>query len=122
MLVNTNDGFTGLDAVSLPRAAGKGPAGGSSVFMVMGYDAGSEMNDQLLANIPGPCCGDMDRNGTAEMRPISHHPGILAGVGQLDPATWGWPVDQPVARITIENITPTPTETTIWGGIKSAQR
>lgn len=96
MLVNTNDGFTGLDAVQL--------TGGSNVYMTQAYDAGSEVNDQLRANIPGPCCGDTARHGTDESEVIRHHVGILPGVGDLVPETWGWPTASPVARITVERV------------------
>ncbi|MEO5616999.1 MAG: spondin domain-containing protein [Candidatus Eisenbacteria bacterium] len=96
MLVNTNDGFTGLDAVQL--------SGPSHVYLTKAYDAGSEINDQLRASIPGPCCGDSGRHGTDESEVIRHHRGILSGVGDLSPETWGWPVDSPVARITIERV------------------
>ncbi len=96
MLVNTNDGFTGLDAVHLTAA--------SRTYEVMAYDAGAEMNDQLKTHIPGPCCGDTGRNGTPEHGMIMPHPGIQAGVGDLSPADWGWPVNMPVARITVERV------------------
>ncbi len=93
MLVNTNDGFTGLDAVQL--------GGGTQTYWTMAYDAGSELNDQLRANIPGPCCGDTGRHGTDEHGVIAPHLGIVPAVGDLDPAKWGWP-QGPVAKITIE--------------------
>jgi hypothetical protein len=96
MLVNTNDAFAGLDAV---RLTGQG-----SEYHALAYDAGSEVNDQLQASIPGPCCGDTGRNGTDEFGVIAHHPGIQMGVGDLDPAVWGWPASQPVARISIERL------------------
>ena len=83
MLVSTNDGFTGLDAVPL--------RGRKAEFLTMAYDAGSEVNDQLKASIPGPCCGDTGRHGVDEFGVITHHQGILPGVGDLDPAIWGWP-------------------------------
>lgn len=97
MLVNTNDAFTGLDGVQL--------TGNTNTYMAMAYDAGSEVNDQLTAHIPGPpCCGDVGQNGTVENGVITHHAGILAGVGDLDPARWGWDANRPVARITVERV------------------
>jgi hypothetical protein len=47
MLVNTNDGFTGLDSEHLRGRGGTRP--------VMAYDAGSEVNNELTGFIPGPC-------------------------------------------------------------------
>ena len=96
MLVSTNDAFAGLDAVRL--------SGNESEFYVLAYDAGSEQNDQLTGNIPGPCCGDTGANGTDEFGVITHHPGILSGVGDLDPAIWGWNTSQPVAKIKVERV------------------
>lgn len=50
MLIPTNDAFMSLDAVPLPR-------GGHHVtYYAKAYDAGSEPNDELCANIPGPVC------------------------------------------------------------------
>jgi hypothetical protein len=46
MLVNTNEAFTGLDAL---RLGGQGTA-----VATMAYDAGSERNNELAAFIPGP--------------------------------------------------------------------
>ena len=89
MLVDTNDGFTGLDAVQFRNR-------GYSVD-APAYDAGSERNNELRAFIPGPCCGSPFARDP-EGQVIRPHAGI-AGVGDLDPAVWGW--TGPVARITV---------------------
>lgn len=92
MLVNTNDGFTGLDSLQL--------RGKRTVLYRMAYDAGSERNNELRAFIPGPCCNNpfvRDPEGAL----IAPHPGIT-GAGELDPAVYGW--DEPIARITIERM------------------
>jgi hypothetical protein len=89
MLVNTNDGFTGTDSLELEDH--------SMTLRTRAYDAGSERNNELKAFIPGPCCGNpfvRDPEGA----PIRRHPGIQ-GVGDLDPALYGW--NEPVAKITI---------------------
>lgn len=92
MLVNTNDAFTGLDSLRL--------RGHSLSRSTAAYDAGSEKNNELAAFIPGPCCGNaFARDPEGEL--IHKHPGIL-GVGDLDPAVYGW--DDPVAKITIERL------------------
>ncbi len=90
ILVNTNDGFTGLDSFHLK--------GHGSTVETMAYDAGSEMNNQELLSIPGPCCGHpfaRDPEGAL----IRHHDGIIADVGDLGPDEYGW--DGAVARIVI---------------------
>ena len=50
MLIPTNDAFVSLNAVALPQ----GRQG--VVYYARAYDAGSEPNDELCANIPGPVC------------------------------------------------------------------
>jgi hypothetical protein len=90
MLVNTNDGFTGLDTLHLN---GRGRERETAA-----YDAGSERNNEDADFIPGPCCGHAgvrDLEGGV----IAHHPGIL-GVGDLMESLYGW--TDPVARITVE--------------------
>jgi hypothetical protein len=90
MLVNTNDAFTGLDAV---RLGGRGGA-----MERMAYDAGSERNNELTAFIPGPCCNHpFVRDPEGEL--IRPHQGIT-GAGQLAPALYDW--QGPVARFTIQ--------------------
>jgi Spondin_N len=92
MLVNTNDAFTGLDSLRL--------RGERRVLFRMAYDAGSEQNNELEAFIPGPCCNNMSvRAPEGEL--VRPHEGIT-GVGDLDPAVYGW--TEPVAKITIERV------------------
>jgi Spondin_N len=89
MLVNTNDGFTGLDSQHL---AGRGEARST-----MAYDAGSEVNNELIGFIPGPCCNHpFVRDPEGEL--IRMHEGIT-GRGDLSPETYGW--SGPVARIQV---------------------
>lgn len=90
MLVNTNDGFVGIDGLRLP-------AHGSQTYYLDAYDAGTEKNTEMKAHIPGPCCGSPGvRVPTHEK--IDTHDGI-EGVGDLDPAVWGW--KEPTAKLTI---------------------
>lgn len=89
MLVNTNDGFTGLDSLHL--------RGRGDTRATMAYDAGSEVNNEEIAFIPGPCCNHpfvRDPEGAL----IGMHEGIT-GRGDLSPDTYGW--SGPVARIQI---------------------
>lgn len=50
MLVNTNDGFSGLNGIELRQLS----AGHSSVYYSRAYDAGTEFNSELAGTIPGP--------------------------------------------------------------------
>jgi len=90
MLVNTNDGFTGVDKLNLPKR-------GRTVVYLRAYDAGTERNTELASDIPGPCCGSHFVRVPTHRR-IGYHAGIL-GIGDLDAATYGW--DEPVAKLTI---------------------
>ena len=107
MLICTNDGFLGVDAVKLPTR-------GAKSFELAGYDAGREENTEKSADIvdacsglgPVPLAGDPNGNNDATVetipaKPISLHPGIQGG-GDLSPANHGW--HDPVARLTIERV------------------
>jgi hypothetical protein len=92
MLVNTNDGFTGLDSFLLRGQGG--------VLDLMAYDAGSEANNEDADFIPGPCCDSAGvRDVTSD--PIAPHTGIV-GTGDLAPGVYGW--SGAVARLTYERV------------------
>ena len=105
MLICTNDGFTGLDSVKLPKDDD------SVTYRAQGYDAGTENNSEQSEDIVDPCSGlgpvplagdPNDPNGgtpTSPQAAISHHPGVL-GDGDLTPSLHNWA--NPVAEITIE--------------------
>ncbi|MDH3303557.1 MAG: spondin domain-containing protein, partial [Acidimicrobiia bacterium] len=50
MLICTNDGFTGLDTLGLPKNVGDG-----SVQYTNGYDAGTEINTETWSDLVPPC-------------------------------------------------------------------
>jgi len=100
MLVCTNDGFTGVDGLALPKAKG-----GSVTVPLQAYDTGTEVNNQLFANIMPPCQGligvfgaageAVSRPSLAENGSIGVHAGLIAGVGDLQPIHfWTGPVGQ----------------------------
>jgi hypothetical protein len=107
MLICTNDGFLGLDAVNLPKT-------GSAVFLLRSYDAGRENNTEASRDIVDPCSalgpatltGDPNGNiddavATVPAGANRHHPGIT-GIGDLSVALHGW--TDPVARVTITRL------------------
>lgn len=99
MLVNTNDAFVALNGVTAPRRYQ------TLSFRMPAYDAGSEPNDELCDNIPGPACAGFAQEGLspdAGGEDFVHiHRGIH-GVGDLDEATYDW--RNPVADIVIRRI------------------
>lgn len=107
MLICTNDGFTGLRGVRLPRRVGQ-----AKTHVVGGYDAGTEINTEDFSDMVPPCpllTGvDTDKEGTGMSNPslaqdgkIRHHHGV-EGVADLAPDLHGW--RGPVARVVIERI------------------
>jgi len=90
MMACTNDGLTGVDSVLLP--SGSDPIS----HMGEGYDAGTEMNDEMFGSVPDLCqqMGPVHRPDDGNDHPrtmgvISHHPGIQGG-GDLVPELHGW--------------------------------
>jgi Spondin_N len=107
MLICTNDGFTGVDSLRLPKRVGD-----AIVVRSAGYDAGTERNTEDFADIVPPCQGlvgvSSGEPGTGTSNPalaeggvIHHHPGITGGA-DLVPAIHGW--TDPVAEITVERV------------------
>ncbi len=93
MLIPTNDAFFSLNGV-------KAPKGHKTVtYYSPAYDAGSEPNDELCVNIPGPDCGGAGGSpGVGGEDYVHIHAGIH-GIGDLAPDVFDW--RNPVAKITI---------------------
>ncbi len=104
MLICTNDGFSGLDGVDLPRR-------GAATYYTAAYDAGTELNTELSSDIVDPCsglgpvalAGDPNGNNNAgidEGGVVTHHAGV-AGTGDLlDAHNW----DGPILMVTVERV------------------
>jgi hypothetical protein len=93
MLLPTNDSFVAINSMQLPRY--------HSAAMALAYDAGSEMNDELCANIPGPTCmGAPFSEGLAEGY-VYVSRGI-SGEGDLMASAHDW--RNPVARVTVKRM------------------
>lgn len=90
MLLPTNDTFVAINSMPLPR--------NHAATMALAYDAGSEMNDELCANIPGPQCGGSPFSaGLAEG--FVHISRGISGEGDLAASDYDW--RNPVARVTV---------------------
>jgi hypothetical protein len=107
MLVCTNDGFTGVSGLRLPKKVGR-----SITAYTNGYDAGTESNTEDFADIVPPCQGligvssgepgaGVSNPALAEDGVIRHHPGIQGGA-DLVPGVHGW--TDPVAKVVITRI------------------
>jgi len=105
MLIPTNDTFVALNRVRLPLHGEK------NIFL-KAYDAGTEMNDQNCANIPGPRCGGQGDSvgvndgdeGYVYIGNGFHSLGVDDGAGNeiLGPLVYDW--RNPVARISIRRV------------------
>ena len=93
MMVSTNDAFDGLNSMELPKE--------TSSAMVPAYDAGSALNDEDCANIPGPPCGDTDDSGEAGEGYVYIGNGI-SGNGDVDSLVYDW--NNPVARVVVHRV------------------
>ncbi|MEE9417302.1 MAG: spondin domain-containing protein [Acidimicrobiales bacterium] len=107
MLICSNDGFTGIDSIRLPKRIGK-----TKTIMANGYDAGTETNTELFADMVPPCgpLTGVDSGGAgtgasdpalAENGVITMHGGVT-GSGDLDATLHGW--DGAAAKITITRL------------------
>ena len=93
MLIPSNDIFFALNGIAGPR--------GNKTIVVRSpaYDAGSELNDELCASLPGPGCGPdpgpVSNNGEGYV----YISGGIRGVGDLDADALDF--NNPVAQIRI---------------------
>jgi len=91
MILPTNDSFMALDTVRLPFY-------GTVSYYANGYDAGSEPNDEICANIPGPSCGGEGRSEDDD----NHIANGIHGIGDVEAAKYDW--RGAVAEVTITRI------------------
>ena len=97
MMLPTNDGFIALDSVRVPGH-------GSATFFSPGFDAGSEPNDELCTNIPGPTCGGVGLSpgeNDGDEGYVHIHRG-MHGIGDLAADVYDW--RNPVARIMVTRV------------------
>ena len=99
MELPTNDGFIALNGVKVPKKRNK-----STTFYSPVYDAGTEENDELCDNIPGPpgfvCTGEGFSSESGEG--YVHIHGGIHGIGDLLPEKYDW--RNPAAKITIQRV------------------
>lgn len=96
MLIPTNDSFVALDGLNLPWS------GAPVARLLAAYDAGSETNDELCANIPGPVCGGQGGSPMVDGEGYIHISSGIHGEGDLSAAKYDW--RNPVARVVVRRI------------------
>ena len=105
MLVNTNDAFTGINAMVLSNLE----MGESISLTTRSYDAGTEKNSELVSTIPGPASSGAGE-GFNEMRDDLDMVGMHAGVVSVDDGlstsvlTQAHKFDNPTLHISISRI------------------
>lgn len=95
MLATTNDAFAAVNAVPLPKKRAR--------YFAYTYDAGSEINNESCAYIPGPPCPADSGNLRTETGEgfITIHNGIHGG-SDLNPKQLDW--RGPTAIVTVERV------------------
>lgn len=96
MLIPTNDSFIALNGVRAPKG------GKTRMYFSPGYDAGSEPNDELCANIPGPVCMGDGHSPEAGGEGYVHISGGIHGIADLPAETYSW--HNPTAKIVIKRV------------------
>jgi len=101
MLVNSNDAFSGVNGVSLVDLA----VGDTLMRAMPAYDSGTELNDELMSNIPGPAGGGEGFNAARNDRvdKVLVHAGVISVDDGLTTSALNEShrFDNPVVRITI---------------------
>jgi hypothetical protein len=101
MLIPTNDAFVAVNGVDLPRDFAP------VTFDAIAYDAGTEVNDELCASIPGPNypeCGGPGGGGapTSGAEGYVHVHAGMHGVGDFSEAQRDW--RNPTARVVVRRV------------------
>lgn len=95
MLIPTNDSFMALDTVRLPFY-------GSYTYFAKAYDAGSETNDEICANIPGPVCGGAGPSPDDSGEGFVHISAGISGEADLAASAYDW--RDAVAKVTVRRM------------------
>lgn len=95
MLIPTNDTFVSLNNIKLPKR-------GSKTFLAAAYDAGSETNDELCVNIPGPVCGGSGASAEESGEGFIHISPGIHGSADLARSAYDW--RDAVATVSIKRV------------------
>ncbi len=92
MLLPTNDGFVAMNGERLWKRFQ------DRTFYLKSHDAGTEVNDEVCASIPGPQCGGEGFNAAGGEGFVAPHAGIH-GEAELSRMMYNW--GEPVAKVTV---------------------
>jgi hypothetical protein len=93
MLLPTHDTFVSVNGIELPRW--------SSETLAYAYDAGTELNTEDCAEIPGPQCGGVGYVAGGGEGYV-HIANGIHGIGDLEPETFDW--RNAVARVQVRRV------------------
>lgn len=96
MLIPTNDAFIGISGLKVPKKSNS-----PLTVPVVAYDAGTEVNDEMCENIPGPVCGG-EGMSAASGEGFIHVSSGIHGVADLFPELYDW--NNPAASVSIERM------------------
>lgn len=101
MLINTNDGFSGLNGIELVELK----PGRTSVYYTRVYDAGTEFNSELSGTIPGPSDGGEGFNASRDdvTSVVTAHGGVVSADDNFTDSTLNSAdkFDNPTLRIVV---------------------
>lgn len=100
MMVNTNDGFTGLNSIDVSELAVEQ----SLTHYTSAYDAGTEANTETAGTIPGPADGGEGFNEARDdTNKVAMHPGVVSQQDGLSGSTLSreHKFDNPLAKVVI---------------------
>jgi len=96
MLVPTNDGFIAANSIRGPKKKGRSVTKYSSV-----YDSGTEVNDELCVNMPGPFCAGEGFNPAGGEGFVHINIG-MHDIGDIASSQFDW--RNPAAKIVVKRI------------------
>lgn len=103
MLVNTNDAFVGLNALSLPDLA----VGDTVMLQGMVWDAGTEANSEMAGTMPGPADGGTGYDAVRDdVDFVAMHPGVVSSDDGLSQSVLSayHRFDNPAIKVTLTRV------------------
>ncbi|CAH9050178.1 hypothetical protein PSECIP111951_00648 [Pseudoalteromonas holothuriae] len=103
MMVNTNDGFTGLNSIDVSQMS----VGDYAKMTTRAYDSGTEANSEQSGSMPGPADGGEGFNALRDdVDKVAMHPGVVSNDDGLSTSvlTSAHKFDNPLMAVTITRV------------------